>query len=465
MIVFTATDLQELNTQTPLSKDVPFDGDVSFIVTNISPAFFNVLDDLGKVQAIIPPWQIVQGNFNRNSLTLTVTVNYDLPLANSASASASQYALDVEVSNAATTPFSTQLPYANGVTQFSSVTNSSINVAGSVDANVTNAELVISGGVNASVTNASLDVNVPNGVQINNNSLNVVTGAGSQTTVANTIDVNMTGSTVTQDANVINDTLSTFSWIAVPQEKTTVTNLPNNSFAFFFAIVPYGNYDEIVIDIESTQGILNNYDIVLNQQRNNGQGGGSTYIFLNSSFAPKTGAYFDDVSRDWSSNGISLDASFPTNLFYITCQNVSGNTIVSDTLSLVIYLKYASRTITNPPSSPVNTQGVQGLPSSTGDLALPASTATIIPGSQNVVVRRLIISPGNLSGSTFPATASIWVQINGSLAFAIDISQLTNGQWMTAMEYDFDTGIATTSSGISLDPDISCVALVTIVTA
>ena len=162
MIVFTASDLQGLTSHQSLTNALPFVGMVSFIVTNITPNFFTVTNDLGTVQAIIPPWQIVQGNFNANSQELVITVNYDLPSAISATANSSQYAVDVEVSNASVTPSSTQLPYANGVTQ---------------NANITNATLAINGTVTADIANA-LDVNIQNtpNVSVTNQQINTIVG-------------------------------------------------------------------------------------------------------------------------------------------------------------------------------------------------------------------------------------------------------------------------------------------------
>ena len=454
MIVFTASDLKELNTQTPLSKDVPFDGDVSFIVTNISPAFFNVLDDLGKVQAIIPPWQIVQGNFNRNSLTLTVTVNYDLPLANSASASASQYALDVEVSNAATTPFSTQLPYANGVTQFSNVTNSSINVAGSVDANITNADLTITGGVNATVTNASLNVDVPNGVNVTNSSISVTPTPGSTIEVANTIDANLTGASVTIDTNTINEQLRT-TGVVKKQTVLPVSNLaPGASIGSGDLI-----FDETLIDgyhvyLVSANYLAGNYYKI----QPNGSGLWLSEGEIGSGNNPYTGV---GTVSPASSTGSGVDYGFFTistpsvgGVFSINIVNNTASTIVSDTVTLTVYGRIASQTIVNQSSNPVNTQGVQGYPTASGYTNLDSGNSwnVTFPALANTTITSLTVS-GQWQGSAAATDTTAIVitsnNLSGYIAFFPVTGTQPTGFW-TPYIINFGDGITLGSNGINI---------------
>ena len=451
MIVFTATDLQGLNTQTPISKDVPFDGDVSFIVTNISPAFFNVLDDLGKVQAIIPPWQIVQGNFNRNSLTLTVTVNYDLPLANSASASASQYALDVEVSNAATTPFSTQLPYANGVTQFSSLTNSSINVAGSVDANITNADLSITGGVNATVTNASLNVDVPNGVNVTNSSISVTPTPGSTVEVANTIDANLTGASVTIDTNATNAFISSSNLVDLGTYDITISNLATNTVAYYgwggnVATPPA--MDGFFIFINSG-GYIDSYSFEMGARFYSGQFGSRNF----GNIVPITQNPTAPSPNTFISNLIYLDDIEVFNAAFLGVTNNSSSTI-NDTLTIQVLGLKAEVGVNNSSSNPVNTQGVQGSPTASGYTNLNSGNSWNVgfPALANLTITSLTVS-GQWQGSAAATDNTAIVitsnNLSGYIAFFPVTGTQPTGFW-TPYTINFGEGITLGSNGINI---------------
>ena len=191
--------------------------------------------------------------------------------------------------------------------------------------------------------------------------------------------------------------------------------------------------------------------------------GGATYTLSLTSNKFIFDEYYDNKSQSLISEFMPWGKEYQCNHLYIGIENL-GTASIIDTITAIVYPRYASQTITNPTSSPVNTQGVPGLPSISGNITLPASTGTTIPGTQNITVSRLMISPGNFSGSTFPSNTFVWIMINGSLAGAIDVSGLTNGQWMTSQEYNFDTGITTTSTGIQLNPNIACAALTSVVT-
>lgn len=266
-------------------------------------------------------------------------------------------------------------------------------------------------------------------------------------------------------ANVINAYLSAFGALTVGAQTMNVNNLaPNASAGHLVNNIPVNCYDEAIFILDSANGDLQNYTIQLSQQRYQTQVSGATYITPSSNtITEKLNAVFDSNTGHFVSNPISLDPTFPMNEIFLSFVNNSASAI-TDTVTITTILKYSSDVITNPNTNPVQIQGIHGNNSSSGSMTLPSNTATMIPGSANTVVTRLIVTPYNQNGAALNALDRIFVMINGAIAAAIPIGGLAAGTFGQPVEFDFGDGIALGANGIQLNPNDSVQGYATIVT-
>ena len=335
------------------------------------------------------------------------------------------------------------LHYASGLQMLAQLPLYDITVNGALN--------ITSGTVDATITNATLDVNVPNGVQINNNSLNVVTGAGSQTTVANTVDINMTGSTVTQKSNVINDYVASSNIINWGTFTTTLNLAPGATY-------------EVAFNNNNTSALIDKIYCVLNDPNYNIANLELTvFVMADWHVAYAMTHIADTVLQSQYGNVTNNYVIYPTtpivaNGFVGQIKNI-GTTTNTDTVTLYAYGHYASSEVINSSSSPVNTQGVQGSLVQSGQIVAYYNgglVSTQLTGSTNTIVTKIIIS----IYSTLTTTSTfnvVEIQLNGEyFAFVPVPSTLSNG-WIIPIEFDLGEGVPTTggSTGgivISVEP-------------
>ena len=218
-------------------------------------------------------------------------------------------------------------------------------------------QLTVTGNVTANLPGGTT-VNIGNtpAVTINSGTVNIGT-MPSVTIASGTVTATINNASINTQSTVVNETISTFPWLSLAIETTTITSLANGSQ--IYANIPnftMGYYDAVVIEMSSANGILNKYAFEVVQQRDNGEGSGASYLNIGSYVTPKTGGFFDNVNQSFQSNPISLDPTFATGSLVLSITNTSGSTIASDTITLRAWLKNSSGEIVNPTSSPVPTQ-------------------------------------------------------------------------------------------------------------
>lgn len=267
MNIFPAGSLIGLSTSQPISRTVDFRGNVAFIVTNASPAFFSLTDDNGQVQAIIPPFSTVQGTVNESTANLSMSANYDLPQVQAVGVTAAQWAITLEVGAVSVPPSVTPLSVA------SAISNVAVNASGQ-----TVVEVV---GGSVDVTQAAGDVlNVGGTIKVGNSTLNVTTATGDSVTVAGTIDIGNTPAVTVESGSVavtsgtvdatiqnasldtqstiVNEYVSTSTLVSFGTQTIDVASLANGSSVGANFSLPdnqLGFYDGLFFSWESAQGV------------------------------------------------------------------------------------------------------------------------------------------------------------------------------------------------------------------
>ena len=185
-----------------------------------------------------------------------------------------------------------------------SITNATINVkagstfpiSGTVDANITNASLTVAGNVNASITNATINVKagstfpISGSVNINSGQTVLVRNAtNSNLTVAGTVNANIQNATIDTNSTVVNEQLVTGQGHIV---NTNVMNFPASSTASnstTVVVVPAGGVilsSDIQVAVQSALGYTYNIKLLPSTLSKDG-----TAIATNSS-----GLLFNDVT-------------------------------------------------------------------------------------------------------------------------------------------------------------------------
>lgn len=332
------------------------------------------------------------------------------------------------------------LHYASGLQMLAQLPLYDITVNGSLN--------ITGGTVDATIQNASIAVTVPNGVQINNNSLDVAIPTGVNATIANTIDVNMTGSTVTQSSNVINDVLSSSPLVDYPSENFTITNLASGASLTGQTLGTssngIGSFDTVWLYIASQNGYISDYQITC----------ASTEIVqyglatqpVNTLF---TNSEYNNAIAFTNPLVFAIPAVF--NGLSIDIKNIGSSTIANDVLTIVLYARYASQTITNSTSSPVNTQGVQGSPTASGITNLSSANRYLVtfPAIANLVATKLIIS-GQWQGSATAANSDLSISTGGNTIAAYPLTGTLPNDYFPPINLDLGQGIVLGSDGLTI---------------
>ena len=327
------------------------------------------------------------------------------------------------------------LHYASGLQMLAQLPLYDITVNGALN--------ITSGTVDATITNATLDVNVPNGVQINNNSLNVVTGAGSQTTVANTVDINMTGSTVTQKSNVINDYVASSNIINWGTFTTTLNLASGATYEFTF------NNNNTSALIDKIYCVLNdpNYNIANLEL--------TVFVMTDWHVAYAMTNIADTVLQSQYGNVTNNYVIYPTtpivaNGFVGQIKNI-GTTTNTDTVTLYAYGHYASSEVINDTSSPVNTQGVQGSPTASGITNLSSANSYVVtfPALANLVATKIIVS-GQWQGTATAGSSNLSISTGGNTIATYPLTGVLADDYFPPINLDLGQGITLSSDGVAI---------------
>lgn len=334
------------------------------------------------------------------------------------------------------------LHYASGLQMLAQLPLYDITVNGSLN--------IAGGTVDATIQNASIAVTVPNGVQINNNSLDVAIPTGVSATIANTIDVNMTGSTVTQKSNVINDYVASSNIINWGTLTTTLNLASGATYLFGF-------------NNNNTSALIDKIYCVLNDPNDNIADLELIVLTMTDwhvSYAQTNIA--DTVLQSQNGNVTNNYVIYPTtpivaNGFVALIKNI-GTTTNTDTVTLYAYGHYASSEVINDTSSPVNTQSVAGVlpnytfvapPYNTGSFSYSAGSST------NTIITRVFVSINNNLTTTSNANY-VTINLNGVAILTIPIEgNLTSPINQSPVPINLGDGVPTTSTGLTITGYIS----------
>lgn len=95
---FSSADFADLNSGTAITTDVASDGMRGFYISNVTPYFFKVSDDLGSLVVTVPPWATVTGSINQVSRNLHITSRQDRPYVQVGGVTPDTWGLEVELS-------------------------------------------------------------------------------------------------------------------------------------------------------------------------------------------------------------------------------------------------------------------------------------------------------------------------------------------------------------------------------
>ena len=407
--ILTQSDITKLIANTDVTLSLSTSGFRGATIQNITPYYWQVQDSNGTILFYIEPWQQMTYPIEPDTQDMNfVSMVNSRPQVQSNSAPSSTWAMDVQLTTIS-------LPFKQKSMSVSSAAN--VGLGG-------------------------------------NNSVSIV-GTTNVNAVSGTLDANITGASVTVDTSNVDAYISNNSLVYFGEISANISNFASGSqiqLADISGANLAGFYDGIILLLNSANG-YNDYNLTKNGILFNGifKNG---YLYngdvtitqtpINYSGSPGLGYAIWTLSEPTIFSDIAL-----------WLVNISSNTIVSDTVTIKAYAIMASVTVKNTNSSPVNTQGIPGGNSVSGTASFPASTQTIISGSQNTTVTRMIFTPYNNSGSAFPSSdAYTFVLINGSIAAAINLAGMATG-WGNPTTFDFGEGIVTSSSGITIDPNVS----------
>lgn len=425
MILYTPVDLE--TTPFPIKKQTIASGMDGFEVMNYSNVPLKVSSlmrgDLGEVPPLFARSFLASANE-------VIEFNEDASLATNALAQPTQFIEFVQTqgTQAALVPLA-QVP------GYEIVVNGSVNLSG--------------GTVDATIAGTpTIQFAAGSTVSISNNSLNVTPTPGSTVEVANTIDANLTGASVTIDTNSVNSVFPSNSLISFGSKTITVTNLANGQIAYSDDnFGDMGIYDGMMVTIQSHGG----FEYAIDQR-------GLFVIALNSSYEyalagnPRINAmtYNGVASTGISQTFFDQPYYFNDPTFYLI--NNTGNTIASDTIDIFIYCVKAQ--ISNPINNPVNTQGVQGSPTASGYTNLDSGNSwnVTFPALANTTITSLTVSGQWQGSATATDNTAIVIASNnlsGYIAFFPVTGTQPSGFW-TPYTINFNEGITLGSNGINI---------------
>lgn len=460
--IFNQNKFEILTQKEDISTSIPSRGMFGFLFSNVTPYFFTVTDMLGNTIASLAPWTVITGSIAQPTDEVTITSQVQLPSVQVTNADYTTWAFQYELSTREQPVNITQLSVAAAANVNATIEGGNIaaTVVGgvdanitnsSLDANVTNAKLTVDGTVDANITNSQVPV-----TNVAGSTFNVQTSAGSETTVTNQVSMVLDKSNVTLDSNstILNEQIKTTN-IIKKQVTLDVRNLAPGSTQGSGDVT----FDECFLDgyhvfIVSENGLYTSYEVEPNAGGvwlSDGEIGPSQYgAFCSTAVVSPLSSRSSGVDFGYFS---ITPAPVIGGLFNLNIKNISSTTIISDTITLTIYGSLTSETIVNDTSNPVNTSGIPGSHSASGNTTLPASTSTQIVGTANKTITRLILSFYNSETTTLFSGSRCFVIINGATSIVIPLGNLAAGDFSQPFEFDFGEGIVTDSSGIQLDPN------------
>ena len=266
--------------------------------------------------------------------------------------------------------------------------------------------------------------------------------------VSGSVDANITNATIDANSTIVNELLSVGPSVCVSETLASTTY--NSGTLYVLGIpIPKGIYDGTVLYIQSPGGFIpnfNNSSLVVRNIIDSSAGSLSTSLLTQ----PLTNI---TTNGNIGLSGICLPFSLiqAGNIIQIQFNPTSTFT---DELIVTAFLRYASSTVDNASDNPANVQPVFGSPVASGDTTLPAnqtSALSIIPSGG--VLQKLIITCFNNNNGTMPNNA--WIAIyNGSEEIAgISVANLPVGTTSDSnpqfppLVIDFSPGV--TNNGIS----------------
>lgn len=405
---FLAVKIRNFSSQTMVITDTPSDGtDQPFPIDTINPWQLKhlILDEAQQFIYIQPvpngPTQVINDPYFTNQRVDYGTDN--VPQVYESDLSAGMRAV------------------AGGVTITS----------GSVDATVSGSVDIASGTVDATITNATIDVTAgtalpvefPNAQQVNVESGNV--------------DSNITNTVVNQSSSVI----------ATAQSSTGSPGAGGSIGVM--CQVPLGFYDSVSFVINSSLNDLDNYTIVVAQQRQQDAGEGATYRNPpnGGSVTPYSLASFDNVNKTIVTMPVALDPDFATNSVYLTFTATAA--VTNETITVTPVLHYASTQVTNDTTNPVNNAAVPGSPFSSEEIAIYDNQAntniTLVASGGLIQNLQLSISNAEVISNAWTDISNVFVY-NGSSLIAVftpyNLSGFSvNGAWIMLPQISFGTGV------------------------
>ena len=317
--------------------------------------------------------------------------------------------------------------------------NTSVSITGTVTVtgtvNIGNSpSVLISGTGNTVQLAANTSVNIGNTPNVNISS--------------GTVNATITGSNVTLDSNVVNAVLPNTSTVrCIANASTTVSNLANGA-----SIRVDGNAqscgspilaDGFIFVAHSSSGY------VYNQYTGSGGWtmGGWTGEPTGFSYVGNLDSYSGSVNAASDMTGIVLFSTPRVcNSVVLSLVNNTGATIVSDTITVTVWLIKAQVEISNTTSSPANMQAASGSfdtqSSYSGTVANNASAQTVTLVAAGNYIQTLILYIGAPTSSGVTYTPQLK---NGSSTFYNNV--IAND---ATQEMIFDFGEGVTNNGITM---------------
>lgn len=275
-----------------------------------------------------------------------------------------------------------------------------------------------------------------------------------------------------------NTVLNADAIIATPMQMETITNLANGSSTAFEVTLPVPSsidgevnlVDGAMVLIYSKYGYeysISELDLFL--RINDGLGGDTHYGPTTDiiSGTQSTTAWTGVAAPTGPLRGIFGPFWIPTGPMMANCSlvrlyNNTGAAIANDTVG--VYTVFLRSLVDNQIDSPVQTQGIHGNKGTSGNMSIPSNTSTLIPGTQNAVVTRLIVTPFNPNATTTNALDRIFVVLDGVIGASIPVGNLASNTPGNPVEFDFGEGVSLGSSGIQLNPNDNLAVYTIVVT-
>ena len=238
--------------------------------------------------------------------------------------------------------------------------------------------------------------------------VNIQAASGITIPVNGTVDVGTINEKVSTDSNVINAVLNDNP--TVSSEPWTGTVNLSSSGSYIIVPIPLGTFDAVQMYVHSQNGSLEDYTFYLKQLRYEppGQSGNTTYWY------PSPNPEFTFTASYDTPDGYQLSDTLviplgdsPLSVFNMITLFVQSSVSTSDDLTIVLYLRYASRLVTNPYTNPVNAAAPPN------DMADASGTITTGGTSQQVLAsdagRRYLLIVNDASNSD-----TLWVNFGST---------------------------------------------------